>query len=82
MKKSLKSFSFSLILLFFIDFAQIGLRQAPPPTPAENGSNDNKGPGGGAAIDGGVFVLMTLVTGFGTWKLIKAAQKKNHPIEL
>ena len=65
---------FSLILLGFISFAQISFAQAPPPPPAEKGSNSNKAPGG-APIEGGLAVTLAMVAAFGAWKLFKRVQK-------
>ncbi len=51
--------------------------QAPPPPPADKGTNNNKAPGsgGGAPIDGGLILSLTMVAGFGAWKLCKVLRK-------
>ena len=77
MNKSLKPIFFSLILLGFMAFARISPAQAPPPPPADKGSNDNKGPMG-APVEGGIVVTLSLVAAFGAWKMLKAAQKKKQ----
>jgi hypothetical protein len=75
MKRSIKFLFFSLILLTCATIAQSVHAQAPPPPPAEKGANDNKAPGGGAPIDGGVAITLALVAGLGAWKLRKGALK-------
>ena len=80
MKKSIKFLLFSVILLGCVTFAQSVVAQAPPPPPpTEKGSNDNKGPGGGAPIDGGLVISLALVAGFGAWKTFNANKKKRAP---
>ena len=66
---------FALVLLSCITFAKNGLAQAPPPPPAEKGSNTNKAPGGGAPLDGGVYLALALVAGFGAWKFLRRTEK-------
>ena len=72
MKKTLKPLFLSIFFLGFIAFAQTSLAQAPPPPPVDKGTNSNKGPGGGAPVDGGLFMALAMVAGFGAWKWIKA----------
>ncbi|MCX6265842.1 MAG: hypothetical protein NTW16_00590 [Bacteroidetes bacterium] len=79
MKKSPRILFFSLFLLGFMTFVQLGLAQAPPPPPVDKGTNSNKGPGG-APIDGGVIVALAMVAGYGTWKLLKTIQKKKQSV--
>jgi hypothetical protein len=74
MKKIAKTFLYSLVLLTCITFAQTSFGQAPPPPPAEKGTNTNKAPGGGAPIDAGVYVVLALAAGFGAWKLFRRAE--------
>jgi hypothetical protein len=71
MKKICKTLFISLLLLGCIAFAQISLAQPPPP--ADLGTNENKAPGngGGAPIDGGLFISLAMAAGFGAWKLVK-----------
>ncbi|MEI7724796.1 MAG: hypothetical protein WCK09_06800 [Bacteroidota bacterium] len=80
MKKALKPLMFSLILLGSIAFSQISFSQAPPPPPSgsDKGGSGNKAPGngGGAPIEGGVIVALTMAAGFGGWKLFKSVQEK------
>jgi hypothetical protein len=71
MKKIRKPLIFSLLMLCFMLVAQTGMTQAPPPPPADKGTNTNKAPGGGAPIDGGLFFSLAMVAGFGAWKLFK-----------
>ena len=66
MRKIFKPLLFALVLLVCMVFAQIGQAQAPPPPPAEKGSNSNKSPGGGAPIEEGLFISLSLVAGFGS----------------
>lgn len=70
MKKSLAPVFLSFLFIAFMAIAQTGLSQAPPPPPAEKGTNSNKAPGG-APIDGGVAITLAMVAGFGAWKLYK-----------
>ena len=71
MKKLHKLLMFSLLMLFFLLSAQTGITQPPPP--ADQGSHSNKAPsGGGAPVDGGLFMALAMVAGFGAWKWIKA----------
>jgi hypothetical protein len=51
------------------------LAQAPPPPPSEKGTASNKAPGGGAPLDGGIYVVLALAAGFGAWKSHKALKK-------
>lgn len=71
MKKTGKPLIFSLLILCFMLAAQTGMTQAPPPPPADKGTNTNKAPGGGAPIDGGLFISLAMVAAFGAWKLFK-----------
>lgn len=75
MKKSFMHIFFTVLLFGCIAFSQITLAQAPPPPPAEKGTNDNKGPGGGAPIDNGIYLTVALIAGFGAWKMYKRLQK-------
>ncbi|MFZ4521019.1 MAG: PID-CTERM protein-sorting domain-containing protein [Bacteroidales bacterium] len=68
MKKSIKPFAFSLVLLGLVAFSQVTSAQAPPPPPAEKGSGTNKAPGGGAPIDGGLYITIALAAAFAAWK--------------
>ena len=61
----------ALLMLCFILFAKTGMTQAPPPPPADKGTNNNKAPGGGAPVDGGLFISLAMVAGFGAWKWVK-----------
>ena len=63
-------------MLCFMLFAQTGMTQAPPPPPADKGTNTNKNPGGGAPVDGGLFISLAMVAGFGVWKLYKSRKYK------
>lgn len=72
MKKVFSPLLFVLILLWFMAICHISKAQAPPPPPDEKGTNTNKAPGGGAPVDGGLFIVLTMVAGFGVWKLVKA----------
>ena len=78
MKKSLKPMLLPLILLCFLAFSQIGLAQNPPKPPSndQKGSGGNKGPG--APIDGGVYVVLAMVAGYGAYKWLKVVQKKSQ----
>ncbi|MCX6305085.1 MAG: hypothetical protein NT040_08960 [Bacteroidetes bacterium] len=76
MKKNFKAILFSFILIACMTFAKTGMAQAPPPPPAEKGSNTNKAPGGGAPLDGGLYLALALVAGFGAWKLYQATGGK------
>ena len=78
MKKSLKPLLFTMIFLGCMAFVRTGLAQAPPPPPAEKGSNTNKAPGGGAPIEGSVYVVLALAAGFGVWKWVKRGQVINN----
>ncbi|MFZ4521272.1 MAG: PID-CTERM protein-sorting domain-containing protein [Bacteroidales bacterium] len=80
MKKSLNSIMFAILLLGFIAYEQQATAQAPPPPPAEKGTNTNKAPGGGAPIDGGLAITLSLAAGYGIWKLIAAVQRKRQSI--
>ena len=40
----------------------------PPPLPNEHGQNNNQPSGGGNPVGGGVFILITLVAGYGAKK--------------
>ncbi len=71
MKKVRKPLMFSLLMLCFMLVAHSGMAQAPPPPPADKGTNSNKVPGGGAPIDGGLVVSLAMAAGFGAWKLYK-----------
>ena len=68
MKKSIKPFAFSLILLGLVAISQVTSAQAPPPPPAEKGSGTNKAPGGTAPIDGGIYLTIALAAAFAAWK--------------
>jgi hypothetical protein len=50
--------------------------QAPPPPPASANESGNGPVGNGAPIEGGLAIALVMVAGFGTWKLLKAFQKK------
>ena len=78
MKAFRKLFVGSLLLFGLVAFSQITIAQAPPPPPAEKGTNTNKAPGGGAPIEGGVYVALALVAAFGTWKLVKVAYNRSQ----
>ena len=80
MKKIRKPLLFSLILLGFMAIARISPAQAPPPPPADKGSNDNKAPMG-APVEGGIVVTISLIAAFGAWKMLKAVQKKRETAE-
>ena len=79
MKKTLKPLFLSIFFLGFIAFAQTSLAQAPPPPPVDKGTNSNKGPGGGAPVDGGVIVTLAMLAGFSGWKMYRANQKNRDP---
>ena len=72
MKTLRKLLLFFLIMLGCLSFSRISSAQAPPPPPAEKGTNTNKAPGGGAPLDGGLFISLAMVAGFGGWKWYKA----------
>ena len=84
MNKSRKSLLFAMMLAAFVAFSQIGLAQGPlpPPPPVDKGSTTNKGPseGDGAPIDGGVYIALAMVAGFGAWKLFRAAQSRKQSV--
>lgn len=69
MKKSLAPVFLSFLFIAFMAIAQTGFSQAPPPPPAEKGTNSNKAPS--APIDGGVAMVLAMVAGYGAWKLYK-----------
>ena len=75
MEKSLKTILFSVILIGSMALAQIGMAQAPPPPPADKGTNTNKAPGGTAPIDSGIYIAVSLVAGFGAWKTYRKLRK-------
>jgi hypothetical protein len=78
MKKIRNLLLFPLILLCFMAFAQVSLAQAPPPPPSAKGSSTNKAPGGGAPVDGGLYIALALVAGYGGWKLVKTLHKRRQ----
>jgi hypothetical protein len=83
MKKALKPLMFSLILLGFMAIAQIIVAQpAPPPPPSAGSKGDgtNKGPGGGAPIEGGLVLTLAMAAGYGAYKWRKAVLKKKTAI--
>lgn len=70
MKKQIKLSLTTLMLLlvsliFTPAFSQNG---DPPPPPGEHGQTGNQVPGGGAAIGGGLAILIALGTGYGAKK--------------
>jgi hypothetical protein len=74
MKKSLKFMFITLMLLFAITSAHIGLAQEPPHPPSEKGSNDNHGPSG-VPIDGGLSILLAMSAAYGALKMYQVRTK-------
>jgi hypothetical protein len=68
MKNLIKPFMFSLIILFFMAFAQTGLAQEPPHPPSEKGTDTNHSPAG-APIGSGVTILLAMGAAYGLAKL-------------
>ena len=78
MKKYAIRFFIGLTLAVFLSIAERAFTQAPPPPPTVKGTDTNKGPGGGAPLDGSVYMMLAMVAGFGTWKLVAFSYKRKH----
>ncbi|MFZ4521593.1 MAG: hypothetical protein ACOYNC_07800 [Bacteroidales bacterium] len=70
MKKAL------FILTFFIVSAAAVIAQPPPPPPTANESGNGPIGGNSAPIDGGLAISLVMVAGYGSWKMLKALQKR------
>jgi hypothetical protein len=68
MKNLIKPFIFSLVIFFFMAFAQTGLAQEPPHPPSEKGTDTNHSPAG-APIGSGVTILLAMGAAYGSFKL-------------
>lgn len=74
-----KHFTKTLTLIAFTMLSFGAFAQVPPPPPSGHGSGGNQpADGGGAALTGGIGVLMALGGAYGGKKLYKAWKKKNE----
>ncbi len=72
----MKKVKFILVAVFFL-FLSLGLMAQPNP-PGDHGSGDDEAPGGGAAIGGGLFVLLGLGVAYGGRKLYQLRSLDNN----
>ncbi len=72
----MKKVKFILVAVFFL-FLSLGLMAQPDP-PGDHGSGDDEAPGGGAAIGGGLFVLLGLGVAYGGRKLYQLRSLDNN----
>jgi len=66
-----------LIASLFMVLLSTGLMAQPNP-PGDHGSGDDEAPGGGAAIGGGLFVLLGLGAAYGGRKLYQLRSLDNN----
>jgi len=52
--------------------------QAPPPPPdtGSKGDDTNKGPGGGASLEGGLVMTLAMAAAYAMWKLRFSGKKE------
>ena len=63
-----------VFIVYWVFSSTVFLAQESPPPPGEHGSGDNKAPGGGAPVDGGVLTFILMATGYG---VVKYARYRN-----
>ena len=78
MKRRINHLFFVLVVLCGIALSNVSLGQAPPPPPTVKGTDTNKGPGGGAPVEGGILVVLSMIGAFGSWKMLKSSQHKSE----
>ena len=80
MKKTVKLFVFTTLLICFMAIAQSSLAQGPPPPPSgvgAKGSSTNHAPGeSGAPIGNGTFILVALAAAYAGKKAYKVKSEE------